>query len=72
LAAKLKPGHIQLAGIKSESSFRRRPGGGLLRHDVRDRPIIDVAKGKLVQATDPFIPHLGREVARHRSSKGPQ
>src|SRR5579859_1959522 len=53
LVAQLGPGLARLTSRSLDlGEFERRPGEVLLRHDVLDRPIIDVVAGKLVNAND--------------------
>src|SRR5579859_498636 len=59
LVAQLGPGLAQLTSRSLDlGQFERRPGEVLLRHDVLDRPIIDVVAGKLVTANDLLIGHV--------------
>jgi len=59
LVDQLGPGLAQLTSPNLDlGQFERRPGEVLLRHDVLDRPIIDVVAGKLVNANDLLIAHL--------------
>ena len=59
LVAQLGPGLAQLTSRSLDlGQFERRQGEVLLRHDVLDRPIIDVVAGKLVNANDLLIGHV--------------
>src|SRR5579864_2468348 len=53
LIDQLGPGLARLTSNRLDlGQFERRPGEVLLRHDVLDRPIIDVVAGRLVSAND--------------------
>ena len=51
--AKLEPGSVRLSGGALDMTpFQRRPGEVLLAHDVLGRHLIDVVRGRIVQAHD--------------------
>ena len=51
--AKLEPGTVRLSsGALDMTPFQRRPGEVLLAHDVLGRHLIDVVRGRIVQAHD--------------------
>jgi CBS domain-containing protein len=53
MVVRLDPGRIELASRRlNVGRFERRPGEVLLREDVLDRRLIDVAAGRLVHAND--------------------
>src|SRR5579871_3409024 len=59
LIADLAPGAVQLTGQKLDlGRFERRPGEVLLRQDVLNRRLIDVAAGRLIHANDLALANL--------------
>ena len=69
LVGRLEPRHIQLARMKLDLASFRRQSSTRSAAIVLDRPIMDVARGKLVHANDRFAARFGREVARYRPTK---
>lgn len=59
LIDQLGAGHARLTSTSLDlGQFERRPGEVLLRHDVLDRPIIDVVAGRLVHANDLLLARI--------------
>jgi CBS domain-containing protein len=59
LIDQLAPGLARLTSNSLDvGQFERRPGEVLLRHDVLDRPIIDVVAGRLVNANDLLLARI--------------
>jgi len=59
---KLEPGAVRLrTGTLDTAEFQRRPGEVLLAADVLGRHLMDVARGRLVQAHDLVLGQVGTE-----------
>jgi len=59
---KLEPGAVRLkTGTLDTTEFQRRPGEVLLAADVLGRHLMDVARGRLVQAHDLVLGQVGTE-----------
>jgi len=59
---KLEPGAVRLTtGTLNTTEFQRRPGEVLLAGDVLGRHLIDVARGRIVQAHDLVLGQVGSE-----------
>lgn len=59
---KLEPGAVRLkTGTLDTTEFQRRPGEVLLAADVLGRHLMDVARGRLVQAHDLVLGQVGAE-----------
>jgi CBS domain-containing protein/sporulation protein YlmC with PRC-barrel domain len=59
---KLEPGAVRLkTGTLDTTEFQRRPGEVLLAADVLGRHLIDVARGRIVQAHDLVLGQVGSE-----------
>ncbi len=57
--AKLAPGEVRLLGHSLHTgAFQRRPGEVLLAADVLGRHLVDVARGRIVQAHDLVLAHV--------------
>jgi CBS domain-containing protein/sporulation protein YlmC with PRC-barrel domain len=57
--AKLAPGEVRLKGHSLHTgAFQRRPGEVLLAADVLGRHLVDVARGRIVQAHDLVLGHV--------------
>ena len=57
--AKLAPGEVRLKGHSlNTGAFQRRPGEVLLAADVLGRHLVDVARGRIVQAHDLVLAHV--------------
>jgi hypothetical protein len=58
--AKLAPGEVRLSSPKLDTgAFQRRPGEVLLAADVFGRHLMDMARGRIVQAHDLVLGNLG-------------